>query len=134
MGETCLPDELRTLFLFEDLSDEQLDKLCRHGHIAHYEPGPICVEGEPATCFYVLIDGELVMSKRSGGDDIVTTRTSQRGVYCGAWSAYVDGVPARVRILGPRDRAVEVLRPRRRRVRELRRNPSSPWRCICWRG
>ena len=93
MGETCLPGELRTLFLFEDLSDEQLDKLCRHGHIAHYEPGNICVEGEPATCFYVLIDGELVMSKRSGGDDIVTTRTSQRGVYCGAWSAYVDGVP-----------------------------------------
>jgi signal transduction histidine kinase len=93
MGDTCLPGELRTLFLFEDLSDEQLDKLCRHGQIAHYEPGPICVEGEPATCFYVLVDGELVMSKRSGGDDIVTTRTSQRGVYCGAWSAYVDGVP-----------------------------------------
>ncbi len=92
MGERCLPDELRALFLFEDLSDEQLDKLCRHGYIAHYEPGPICVEGEPATCFYVLIDGELVMSKQSGGDDIVTTRTSQRGVYCGAWSAYVDGV------------------------------------------
>ena len=24
MGEKCLPDELRTLFLFEALSDEQL--------------------------------------------------------------------------------------------------------------
>jgi signal transduction histidine kinase len=36
----------------------------------------------------VLIDGELVMSKRSGGDDIETNRTSQRGVYCGAWSAF----------------------------------------------
>ena len=33
------------------------------------------------------------MSKRSGGADIETTRTSQRGVYCGAWSAFVDGVP-----------------------------------------
>ena len=33
------------------------------------------------------------MSKRSGGADIETNRTSQRGVYCGAWSAYVDGVP-----------------------------------------
>jgi signal transduction histidine kinase len=92
MGETCLPTELRTLFLFEALSDEQLEKLCQNGHIALYEPGPICVEGEPATCFYVLIDGELVMSKRSSGEDIVTGRTSQRGVYCGAWSAYVDGV------------------------------------------
>lgn len=88
MGERCLPDELRTLFLFESLSDEQLATLCENGHIATYEPGPICIEGEPATCFYVLIEGELVMSKRSGGDDIVTNQTSQRGVYCGAWSAF----------------------------------------------
>jgi signal transduction histidine kinase len=88
MGEKCLPDELRTLFLFESLTDEQLATLCDNGHIATYEPGPICLEGEPATCFYVLIDGELVMSKLSGGDDIETNRTSQRGVYCGAWSAF----------------------------------------------
>jgi signal transduction histidine kinase len=88
MGEKCLPNELRTLFLFESLTDEQLATLCDNGHIATYEPGPICIEGEPATCFYVLIDGELVMSKRSGGDDIETNRTSQRGVYCGAWSAF----------------------------------------------
>ena len=56
-----------------------------------FQPGPICTEGDPATCFYVLLDGELVMSKRSGGVDIETNRTSQRGVYCGAWSAYVPG-------------------------------------------
>jgi signal transduction histidine kinase len=88
MGEKCLPDELRTLFLFESMSDEQLATLCENGHIATYEPGPICIEGEPATCFYVLIEGELVMSKRSAGDDIETNRTSLRGVYCGAWSAF----------------------------------------------
>ena len=29
MGETCLPSELRTLFLFEDLSEEQLDNAVR---------------------------------------------------------------------------------------------------------
>jgi signal transduction histidine kinase len=91
MGDKCLPDELRTLFLFEALSDEQLDVLCQNGHIATFEPGPVCTEGDPATCFYVLIDGELVMSQRSGGVDIETGRTSQRGVYCGAWSAYIPG-------------------------------------------
>jgi signal transduction histidine kinase len=91
MGDKCVPDELRTLFLFEALSDEQLKMLCEHGHIQTFEPGPVVVEGDPATCFYVLLDGELVMSKRSGGVDIVTSRTSQRGVYCGAWSAYVPG-------------------------------------------
>ncbi len=91
MGETCLPDELRTLFLFEKLNDAQLKTLCDNGHIGVFEPGPVCIEGDPATCFYVLLDGELVMSKRSGGVDIETGRTSQRGVYCGAWSAYIPG-------------------------------------------
>ena len=84
----CQPDELRTLFLFEALTDGQLATLCANGHIETFQPGPICVEGEPATCFYVLIDGELVMSKLSGGQDIETNRTSQRGVYCGAWRAF----------------------------------------------
>jgi signal transduction histidine kinase len=91
MGDKCLPDELRTLFLFEALSDEQLKMLCDNGHIQTFEPGPVVVEGEAATCFYVLLDGELVMSKRSAGVDIVTSQTSQRGVYCGAWSAYIPG-------------------------------------------
>jgi signal transduction histidine kinase len=89
--DRCLPNELRTLFLFEALNDEQLKMLCDNGHIQAFEPGPVVVEGEPATCFYVLLDGELVMSKRSGGVDIVTSQTSQRGVYCGAWSAYIPG-------------------------------------------
>jgi len=93
MGDSnkCLPDELRTLFLFEALTDDQLQVLCDNGHIQSYEPGPIVTEGDPATCLYVLLDGELVMSKRSGGVDIETNRTTQRGVYCGAWSAYVPG-------------------------------------------
>jgi signal transduction histidine kinase len=91
MGDNCLADELRTLFLFEALTDEQLDMLCAAGHIQTFPAGPLCSEGDPATCFYVLMDGELVMSKRSGGADIETGRTSQRGVYCGAWSAYVPG-------------------------------------------
>lgn len=84
----CRPDELRTLFLFDALTDEQLAMLCANGQIETYEPGPICVEGEPATCLYVLLDGELAMSKLSGGQDIETNRTSQRGVYCGAWRAF----------------------------------------------
>jgi signal transduction histidine kinase len=91
MGERCVPDELRTLFLFEALTDDQLQTLCENGHIAVFETGPIVTEGDPATCFYVLLDGEVVMSKRSGGVDIETGRTSQRGVYCGAWSAYIPG-------------------------------------------
>src|ERR1044071_2541809 len=91
MGEQCLREELRTLFLFDALSDDQLDVLCANGHIETFPPGPLCVEGDTATCFYVMIEGELIMSKRSGGVDIQTNRTSQRGVYFGAWSAYIPG-------------------------------------------
>ncbi len=91
MGETCVRDELRTLFLFEHLSDPQLDTLCQAGSIERFPAGPIVTEGDPATCFYVMLDGELVMSKRSGGVDIQTNRTSMRGVYFGAWSAYIPG-------------------------------------------
>ncbi len=105
MTTRCRPDELRTLFLFEALTDEQLDVLCANGHIQHYEPGPLCVEGEPATCFYVLLDGELAMSKLSGGQDIETNRTSQRGVYCGAWRAFT-GRPQQ-----SYDASVHVTRP-----------------------
>ena len=89
--EECIRDELRTLFLFEELTDEQLDILCESGHIETFPAGPLVVEGDEATCFYVMIDGELIMSKRSGGVDVQTSRTSQSGVYFGAWSAYVPG-------------------------------------------
>ncbi|HEX4659457.1 MAG TPA: ATP-binding protein [Streptosporangiaceae bacterium] len=90
----CSPDELRTLFLFEKLSDEQLAWLCSHGHVELIEPGPMYAEGDPARCFYVLLEGTVVMSRRVGADDVETGRTSQRGVYGGAFNAYLgDRVP-----------------------------------------
>jgi signal transduction histidine kinase len=85
----CDPEELRRLFLFEKLTDEQLDWLCSEGHVIAVEPGPVFLEGEPATCFYVLLDGTLTLSRRVGADDTEVTRTSQPGVYSGAWQAYL---------------------------------------------
>ncbi|KZM71007.1 ATP-binding protein [Nocardia terpenica] len=85
----CDPDELRTLFLFEKLDDDQLAWLCRDGRVEHFEPGLVFREGDPATCFYVLMDGEVVLTKRSGGEEIELVRTSHRGSYSGAWSAYM---------------------------------------------
>jgi signal transduction histidine kinase len=90
----CHPDELRTLFLFEKLTAEQLDELCREGHIEVIPPGPVFAEGDPATCFYVLLEGELVLSRRVGSDDVEVVRSSDRGVYSGAFTAYFgDRVP-----------------------------------------
>lgn len=44
---------------------------------------------KPATCFFVLLEGTLVMSRRVGADDVEINRTSQRGVYAGAMQAYL---------------------------------------------
>ena len=85
----CDPDELRSLFLFEKLSDEQLNWLCNEGHVITVEPGVVYKQGDPATCFYVLIEGAVVLSQRVGADDVEVTRTEQPGVYAGAWQAYM---------------------------------------------
>ena len=45
MGEECLRDELRTLFLFEKLSDSQLDQLCADGHIETFPARPAVHRG-----------------------------------------------------------------------------------------
>jgi signal transduction histidine kinase len=89
----CSPEELRTLFLFEKLSDEQLGWLCAHGYVEEVEPGLLYTEGDPATCFYVLLDGTVVMLRRVGSDDIEVNRTSGRGVYVGAFNAYIEQLP-----------------------------------------
>jgi signal transduction histidine kinase len=91
---TCSVDELRTLFLFEKLTEDQLQWLCERGHVELIEPGPVYAEGAPATCFYVLLKGTVVLSRRVGTDDIEVGRTSARGVYSGAFTAYMgDRVP-----------------------------------------
>jgi signal transduction histidine kinase len=85
----CDPEELRSLFLFEKLTDEQLTRLCVEGHVETIEPGPVFAEGDPATCLYVLIEGGIVTSRRVGDDDVEVARTGQRGVYTGAFMAYL---------------------------------------------
>ncbi|MFD5329417.1 ATP-binding protein [Streptomyces sp. NPDC127092] len=90
----CDPHEIGSLFLFERLSPEQLGRLCAEGRMERFEPGPVYTEGDPATCFYVMVEGTVVLYRRVGGDDVEVSRTSQRGVYAGAMQAYLgDRVP-----------------------------------------
>ncbi|MFH9429174.1 ATP-binding protein [Streptomyces sp. NPDC017615] len=85
----CSPGEIGSLFLFERLTPEQLGRLCREGRVEQFEPGPVYTEGDPATCFYVMIEGTVVLSRRIGAEDVEVSRTSQRGVYGGAMQAYL---------------------------------------------
>ncbi|WP_238429623.1 ATP-binding protein [Frankia nepalensis] len=88
-GLPCDIDELRTLFLFEKLSDSQLAWLCERGRVIEAEPGMVIVEGEPAKLFLVLLSGEVAVIKRVQGVDVEISRTGHRGVYGGAWNAYL---------------------------------------------
>ncbi len=83
-------DELRPLFLFEHLTDEQLAYLVDHGEVVEYAAGEvICEEGAPAEHFVVMLSGETAIYRKSQGTEVEITRTSQPGVYNGATQAYL---------------------------------------------
>jgi signal transduction histidine kinase len=87
---TEIKDELRGSFLFESLTDEQLDWMIQHGTVEDYGAGVIVYEqGAPAECFYVLLDGEIQLVKRLDGTDVVLTSASQPGAYAGATRAFI---------------------------------------------
>jgi signal transduction histidine kinase len=87
------PSELRTLFLFEKLDDDQLRWLSEHGYCQTWSAGEsVYNEGDPATCFYILLSGTLSMHRRVENTEVETGRTNQRGVYAGATQSFVKGM------------------------------------------
>lgn len=88
--------ELRTLFLFEALSDEQLAWIAQRGETRAFDEGAtVYREGSPSTHLYVLVEGGVRMLRLVDGEDLVTLETSHRGAYAGAVRSYVmdpDGV------------------------------------------
>jgi signal transduction histidine kinase len=84
------PEQLRTLFLFESLGEKELDWLSEQGRVERVAAGaPVYSEGEPATCFYVLLHGTVSLGRRVHGDQVEVNRTDMRGVYAGATQAYL---------------------------------------------
>jgi signal transduction histidine kinase len=88
--ERVSPATLRTLFLFEELQDDQLEWVAEHGHVERYGAGAeIATEGEPAEWFYILLSGGITLSRLVRGDDVEITRSDQPGVYAGATQFYL---------------------------------------------
>ena len=87
------PSELRTLFLFQTLDDDELTWLSQHGYCQTCSAGEtVHTEGEPATCFFVLLSGTLSLHRRVENTEVETSRTNQRGVYTGATQSFVKGM------------------------------------------
>jgi signal transduction histidine kinase len=87
---TSLKDELRGSFLFEALTDEQLDWLVDHGMVETHEGGTVVYrQSEPAEFFYVLLEGEIQLVKHLDGAEVVLTTADQPGAYAGATRAFI---------------------------------------------
>ena len=71
-GSTQLKDELRACFLFESLTDEQLDWLVGHGAVEIHDAGVDVYEQDAAAeSFYVVLEGAIQLVKRIDGADVV---------------------------------------------------------------
>ncbi len=85
-----LTDELRSTFLFESLTDEQLDWLVQRASTETYEAGDLVYrEGDKAEFFYVLLEGEIQLVKHLDGTDMVMTSSDVPGSYAGATRAFI---------------------------------------------
>lgn len=81
--------ELRTLFLFEGLTNEQLQWITERTEVRTFDTGAvICREGEPAEALWVLLDGRIRLSRMASGEETVVNETDHRGAYAGAVRAY----------------------------------------------
>jgi signal transduction histidine kinase len=84
-----LVDELRSTFLFEKLSDEQLHTLAGSGTEVTFPAGEtVFVEGQPADFLWVLLNGELELTRHVGGQRIVVGMLSRPGAYAGGIRAF----------------------------------------------
>jgi len=91
MSANMTKDQLRELFLFTDLTDEQLDWVDREGDVVDFAADTeVFAEGDPAQCFWVLLSGTIAMARLIGGDRVETGRTDQVGVYLGAVTFYLE--------------------------------------------
>src|ERR1700761_561944 len=89
MSTQMTAPELRELFLFAELDDEQIAWIQAHADVVEFGANEvICREGEPARCFWVLLGGEFAMLQTIRGAEVETTRSAQRGTYGGSTTSY----------------------------------------------
>jgi signal transduction histidine kinase len=107
---------LRSTPLFGGLSDDQLRHLAGLGEVVDLEPGELLIrEGDLAHALYVVLEGELEVTKRSGAADIVLAQVGP-GSLQGEIAALEGGRRlASVRAID----AAEVLRIPIETIREL---------------
>src|SRR5690349_25012623 len=86
-----LIDDLRDLFLFHGLSDEQLGELIAAGDEVRFETGDVLFqEGEPADSWWVLLAGRVELLRRTRWEESVAGVMDRPGVWAGGFRAWSD--------------------------------------------
>jgi signal transduction histidine kinase len=87
-----LADELRGLFLFDSLTDDQIDQLVAIGEEVAFDEGTVLFqEGEPADFFWVLLEGRVSLVRRTGRELAPYNIMERPGVWAGGFAAWSPG-------------------------------------------
>jgi signal transduction histidine kinase len=83
--------ELRSIFLFDGLTDEQLAELRDAGEEVTFHAGEtLFQEGEPAVFWWVLLAGRVDLLRRTGHEATVVNAMERPGVWAGGFRAWDD--------------------------------------------
>ena len=86
-----LIDDLRGVFLFKGLSDEQLGDLIAVGDEVRFETGDVLFrEGETADFWWVLLAGRVELLRRTRWEESVAGVMERPGVWAGGFRAWAD--------------------------------------------
>jgi signal transduction histidine kinase len=82
-------DELRKIFLFEGLNDEQLMALIAVADEVPFDPGDVLfVQGQPAEFLWVLLTGRVEGIRRAGHEETVVALMETPGQWAGGFRAW----------------------------------------------
>lgn len=96
-----LSEELRSTFLFERLSDDQVNTLARMGAEVSFPTGTTLFhEGQPADTLWVLLDGKVELTRHVGGQKVVIDSLSHPGEYAGGIRSFATGAKGGYRATG----------------------------------
>jgi signal transduction histidine kinase len=103
MSELSLPDELRTIFLFEECTEDQIQWVATNAEAVRIPAGTLLFsEAAVPDAFWVLLEGELEFSGRSEGHEIIFDRSTRPGVW-GGWLPHFETTPVALRVRTTRD-------------------------------
>jgi signal transduction histidine kinase len=81
--------DLRSIPIFEGLTDDQLSQLVERGHEVRFEPGvDLFREGEHADFWWVLIEGAVDLMRRVGREETLIGRLDTPGRWAGGFRAW----------------------------------------------